>query len=183
MCSGRYPKRHEPRLRRNHFSGILSWQSFRLFTCPSTSHLRPCLVDPMAFSPAKRRHFYPVGKALSCPGSALLDDDTVQGLDCSSLTLGEARVVSCADGDTAAGDTDVRFRSRTVEHVTERFYSTMQVGAVRHWHTHASFHGDSRMPEHSLRGVLHRQLLVLQSSDFRDRVFYCIDLQFPTEPW
>ena len=76
--------------------------------------------------------FYSVGKALSCPGSALLDDDTVQGLDCSSLTLGEARVVSCADGDTAAGDTDVRFRSRTVEHVTERFCSTMQVGAVRH---------------------------------------------------
>ena len=28
--------------------------------------------------------FYPVCKALSCPSSALLDDDTVEGLDCSS---------------------------------------------------------------------------------------------------
>ena len=50
--------------------------------------------------------FYPVGKALSCPSSALLDDDTVEGLDCSSLTLGEACVVTCADGYTAAGDTE-----------------------------------------------------------------------------
>ena len=49
---------------------------------------------------------YPVGKALSCPSSALLDDDTVEGLDRSSLTLGEACVVTCADGYTAAGDTE-----------------------------------------------------------------------------
>ena len=32
--------------------------------------------------------FYPVGKALSCPSTALLDDDTMEGLDCF-LTLGE----------------------------------------------------------------------------------------------
>ena len=35
--------------------------------------------------------FYPVCKALSAPSSALLDDDTVEVSDCSSLTLGEAR--------------------------------------------------------------------------------------------
>ena len=48
--------------------------------------------------------FYSVCKVLSCPSSALLDDDTVEGLDCSSLTLGEACVVTCADGYTTAGD-------------------------------------------------------------------------------
>ena len=47
--------------------------------------------------------FYPVGKALSCPSSALLEDDTVEGLDCSSLTM---RATTCADGYTAAGDTE-----------------------------------------------------------------------------
>ena len=50
--------------------------------------------------------FYPVCKAFSCPSSALLDEDTVEGFDCSSLTLGEACVVTCADGYTAAGDTE-----------------------------------------------------------------------------
>ena len=49
---------------------------------------------------------YLVCKAFSCPSSALLDDDTVGGLDCSSWTLGEAWVVTCADGCTAAGDTE-----------------------------------------------------------------------------
>ena len=75
-------------------------------TRPSTSHLPPCLVDPMAFLSVTLRHFYPAGKALSCPSSALLDDDTVEGLDCSSLTLGEACVVTCADGYTTAGHTE-----------------------------------------------------------------------------
>ena len=50
--------------------------------------------------------FYPSGKALSCPSSALLDDDTVEGLGCSSSTMGEACVVTCAVGYTAAGDTE-----------------------------------------------------------------------------
>ena len=50
--------------------------------------------------------FYPVGKALSYPGSALLNDDTVEGLDCSSLTLGEACVVTCTYGYIAAGGTE-----------------------------------------------------------------------------
>ena len=36
----------------------------------------------------------PVCKVLSCPSSALLDDDIVEGLDCSSLTLGGACVVT-----------------------------------------------------------------------------------------
>ena len=58
-------------------------------TRPSTSHLPPCLVDPMAFLSATIRHFIPFVKpSLSCPSSALLDDDIVEGVDCSSLTLG-----------------------------------------------------------------------------------------------
>ena len=100
-------------------------------------------------------------KVLSRPSSALHDDHTVEGLDCSSLILGKACVVSCADGDTAA------------EPVTGGFCSFMRVDAVRPQQTHASFHSESRLPEHSLRGVLHCQLLVLQCNDFRDRVFTC----------
>ena len=49
--------------------------------------------------------FYPAGRALSFQSSALLDD-TVEGLDCSSLTLGEACFVTCAGRYTAAGDTE-----------------------------------------------------------------------------
>ena len=75
------------------------------FTTPSTSRLPPCLVGPMAFSPATLSNFCPVGRALSFPSSPLLDD-IVEGLDCSSLTLGEACVVTCAGGYTAAGDTE-----------------------------------------------------------------------------
>ena len=41
------------------------------------------------------------------PSRALLDDDTVEGSDCSSLTLGEAREVACVDGYAAAGDTEI----------------------------------------------------------------------------
>ena len=51
--------------------------------------------------------FYPVCKSLSCPSSALLDDDTVEGLDRSFLTLGEACVETCADGYTTAGDAEI----------------------------------------------------------------------------
>ena len=39
--------------------------------------------------------------------SSLLDDDIVEDLDCSSLTLGEACVVACVDGYAAAGDTEI----------------------------------------------------------------------------
>ena len=119
--------------------------------------------------------FYLVCKVLSCPSSALLDDGTVEGLDCSSLTLGEACVVTCADGYTAAETLRLDVRSRTAELVTGGF---MRVGAVRPQHTHASFHSESRLPEHTLRGVLRRQLPVRQGSDFRDRVFHRIDLRF-----
>ena len=49
---------------------------------------------------------YSVCQVLSCPSSVLLEDDLVEGLGCYSLTLGEAWVVSCADGYTAAGDTE-----------------------------------------------------------------------------
>ena len=50
--------------------------------------------------------FYPVCKALSCLSSSLLNDDTVEGSDCSSLILGEACVVTCTDGYFAARDTE-----------------------------------------------------------------------------
>ena len=74
-------------------------------TRPSTSPLPPCLVAPMAFLSGTLSNFCPVGRALSFPSSALLDD-TVEGLDCSSLILGEACVVTCANRHTAAGDTE-----------------------------------------------------------------------------
>ena len=51
--------------------------------------------------------FYSVRTVLHGPSSALLNDDTVEGLDCSSLTLGKACVVTCSDGYTAAGDTEI----------------------------------------------------------------------------
>ena len=65
---------------------------------PSTSHLPPCLVDSMGFLVSNTMPFFPVARALSFPSSALLDDDTVEGLDRSSLTLGEACAVTCDDG-------------------------------------------------------------------------------------
>ena len=75
-------------------------------TCPSTSRIPPCLVDPTAFVSETLRHFIPFAKSLSCLSSALLDDDIAGGLDCSSWTFGEACVGTCADGYTAAGDTE-----------------------------------------------------------------------------
>ena len=47
---------------------------------------------------------HPVCKTMSCPSSTRLDDDTVEGLDCSSLTLGEVWESDCAGGCTAARD-------------------------------------------------------------------------------
>ena len=43
---------------------------------------------------------YSVCKVLPCPSCVFLDDETMEGLDCSSLTLGEACGVACADGHT-----------------------------------------------------------------------------------
>ena len=40
------------------------------------------------------------------PSRAFLDDDTVEGSDCSSLTLGEAREVACVDRYSKAGNTE-----------------------------------------------------------------------------
>ena len=37
----------------------------------------------------------------------LLEDDIVEGLDCSYLTLGKACLVTCADGHTAPEDTEI----------------------------------------------------------------------------
>ena len=46
-----------------------------------------------------------VRTVLHGPSSALLNDDIVEGLDCSSLTLGEACVVTWS---TASGDTEIQ---------------------------------------------------------------------------
>ena len=77
-------------------TGSSSWNlvipTIQTVTRPSVLHLLPGLVDPTAF--------------LSGPGRVFLGDDTVEGSDCSSLTSGEARSVACADGYTAAGDTE-----------------------------------------------------------------------------
>ena len=62
------------------------------------------------FFASEPSNFCPVGRALSFPSSALLDD-IVEGLGCSSLTLGEACVVTCAGGYTAAGDTETTLTS------------------------------------------------------------------------
>ena len=51
--------------------------------------------------------FYSLCKALSAPSSVLLEDDIVEGLDCSYLTLGKACLVTCADGHAAAEDTEI----------------------------------------------------------------------------
>ena len=96
---------------------------------------------------------YPVCKVLSCPSSALLDDDTVEGLDCSSLTLSEACVVTCAGKYIAAGDTETTLTCVLIPELQSlllEFCSFMRIGAVRPQHTHASFHSESRLPEHSL---------------------------------
>ena len=63
---------------------------------------------------------YSVRTVLYGPSSALLDDDTVLGLDCCSLTLGETCVVTCSDAYTAAKDAD--------EHVTGGFSSFTPMG-------------------------------------------------------
>ena len=164
----------EPRLRRNDFSGSLSWQSSRTVTClfDVTSPTLSCGSN--GFVVSDTTPFYPVCKVLSCPSSALLDHDTVEGLDCSSWTLGKAWEVTCADRYTAAGDTETPLtcvlNPELQSLLLEGFCSFMRVGAVRPQHTHASFHSESRRPEYSLRGALRRQLLVRQCSDFRDCV-------------
>ena len=94
-------------------------------TRPWMLHLLPGLGHPTAFLSAALRHFIPFAKVLCCPSSALLDDESVEGLDRSSLTLGEACVVTCANGYTAAREP---FRSGTDEHVTGGFCSFMPVG-------------------------------------------------------
>ena len=111
---------------------------------------------------ARRRHiFHPVlwikwlscQRHLSCPRSALFDDNTVEGLDRSSLTLGEACVVSCADGYTAAGDTEITmtcvFDPELTSMLLEGCTHTCKLAPYNPQHTHASFHSESRLPEHS----------------------------------
>ena len=105
MCSGRHPERYEPRLRQNRFSGILFANCSDVYASVDvTSCTLSCGFD--GFLVGDTTPFYPVCKVLSCPSSALLDEDTVEGLECSSLTLGEACVVTCTDGYTAAVDTE-----------------------------------------------------------------------------
>ena len=77
------------------------------------SHHLPGLGDPTALLSGTLR-------LLCRPGRALFEDDTVEGLE----TVSNACVVTCADGHTTAGDrdhNDVRFQSRTAEHITGGF--------------------------------------------------------------
>ena len=76
--------------------------------------------------------FYPVCQVLSCPSSALLDDDTVEGLDC---------VVTCADGYTAAGDTET-----TLTCVLNPELQSLLLESSAHPCELASFHSESRLP-------------------------------------
>ena len=69
-------------------------------TCPSTSP-----VDPMAFLSETLCHFIPFAKP--CLARAVRFSMTTPWRDCSSLTLGEACGVACADGHTAAGDIEI----------------------------------------------------------------------------
>ena len=112
--------------------------------------------------------FYSVCKVLSCPSSALLDDATVEGLD--YLTLGEACVVACADGYTAAGDIEITMTCvldlELTGHMSLGKWALCDLSTAR-----ASFHRESRLSEDSLREVLCRQLL---TRDFRDRGFHCV---------
>ena len=128
MCSDRFPKRYKPTIATEALSWNLVVPIVQTVTRPSTSHPPPCLVDPMAFLSATLRHLYPVCKALSCPSSALVDDDIVEGLDRSSLTLAEACVVTCADGYTAAGDTETTLTCVLNPELQSLF---MRVGAGR----------------------------------------------------
>ena len=68
-------------------------------TRPLTSHLLPCLVDPLAFLSVTLRHFITFAKPCLARAVRPLSD-------CSSLTLDEACVVTCTDGYVAARDTE-----------------------------------------------------------------------------
>ena len=88
--------------------GNLVMQIVQTVTCTVDVYLcPPCLVDPMSLLVRDTLSFDSVCKFLFSPSSALIDDATVEELDCSSLTLGEACVVTCADGHTAAGDIEI----------------------------------------------------------------------------
>ena len=69
-------------------------------------NLPPCPVDPMAFLSATLRQFFPLAKP--CPSRAVCFSTTTpwNAWIGSSLTLGEACVVTGAGRYTAAGDTE-----------------------------------------------------------------------------
>ena len=75
---------------------------------PSTSHSSPWSCGSNGVLVSDTTPMYSVCTVLSCPSSALLEDDTMEGLDCSSLTLGKAYVVTCAGGHTAVEDSEIR---------------------------------------------------------------------------
>ena len=134
----------------------------------------------MAFLSATLRHFIRLQSHV-LPEQCAPRRRHRRGLRLLLLDLGEVWVVTCADGYIAAGDTETRMTcvfDQNCRACRWRFDSFTQVEAVRPQHTHAFFHSESRLPEHSLRGVLHRQLLMRQCSDFRDGGCHCSDWQF-----
>ena len=125
--------------------------------------------------------FYPVCKVLSCPSSALLDDDTVEGLDCSSLTLGESCVVTCADGYTAAGDSET-----TLTCVFNPELQSLLLEGPAHSCELAPCDLSTLMPLSTVsldcpNTVFEESCTAncsYSKSDFRDRVFHCTDFRF-----
>ena len=110
LSDGFVGRRRSPSFGRQDWGGIAfleSWYSY----CPDgyvpvdvTSSTWFCGSNGSLVTNAPS--LYSVCQVLSCPSSVLLEDDVVEGLGCYSLTLGEAWVVTCADGYTAAGDTE-----------------------------------------------------------------------------
>ena len=103
-----FPSVGEPGLGRNRFSWNLFIPVVQTVHAPIdvTSSYR-VLGRSNGFFARNAPSFYSVYKVLSCPSRALLEDDTVEGLDCFSLTLGKACKVTCADRHTAVGNIEI----------------------------------------------------------------------------
>ena len=119
--------------------------------------------------------FESVCKVLSGPSKALLDDDPVEGSDGSSLTLGEARGVACADGCTAVGSTETTITCIFDTELPSRLLKGSTYSCKLASRDHSPFTPPPTVshdcPETVLRRVLHRRLLIQQSQGQRLPLF------------
>ena len=104
MCSGRCPKRYEPRLDGIVFSGILLCQLFRRLRA-RRCHIFYLVLWIQWLSCQRDYAILSRWQSLVLPWQCAPRRRHHGGLDCF-LTLGEACVVTCVDGYTAAGDTE-----------------------------------------------------------------------------